>query len=173
MKYETKKCSCDFSDGQCVWLCHKSLHCHPTVAACLTTNQSIIFIVESQHHQDYYDLDESTCDSSDKRILYVISIKWGEYCCEDIYRNKRKKKMICTLIKTHDDISPSPSTQVTSPWMSCKYVPVMTVFKIKISSKTVLVREPTETQSWIVFFRWLENNINLGLQKHKRLSNTN
>jgi len=56
---------------------------------------------------------------------------------------KERKRWFVHLIKTHDGISPSPSTQVTSPWMSCKYVPVMTIFKIKISSKTVLVREPT------------------------------
>lgn len=84
---------------------------------------------------------------------------------QDMCWNKRRVKMIFTLIKTHDGINPSPSTQVISPWTSCFtiQIPFITT-SVQISRHLVVVGTYIKIQGWIIFW-WLENNIGLALQK--------
>ena len=104
------------------------------------------------------------------------SLKYRKYWTirNKIYLNrKRKGNMFCTLIKTHDGINPSPSTQVTSPWMSCLTSQILVIsylIQISISSCILLARTYIKIQCWIIFW-WFENNICLALQKRNRLSN--
>lgn len=77
-----------------------------------------------------------------------------------------------TLIKTHDGMNPSASTQVTSPWTSCITITLQSNFSLILCNNWSTFQEIwmfAETylkiQSWISFWL-LENNFRLTLKRH-------